>query len=680
MKDARGHPTILPMRQDLKGRANSTILSKLAMRRSIATVSLSGTLPEKLEAAAAARFDAVEIFENDLLFFDGSAKEVRLLASDRGLEICLFQPFRDFEGVPDDLFLRNLDRIERKFDLMQELGAPLLLICSNVAQSTIDDDERMAAQLRQAAERAAKRGLRIGYEALAWGARVNKFGHAWRLVEKAAHPHLGLILDSFHTLAIKDDPRAIAELKGDRIFFVQLADAPNVSMDTLSLSRHFRCFPGQGDLDVPGFLAPVLEAGYSGPISLEIFNDDFRAAPTRQTAADGMRSLLFVEERTRAKLDDTRLDVAADAQARAPTGRKSRRVHVELFDPPAPPLFGGTSFVEFTADADSKTILGELLAELGFSIAGRHRSKDVLLYRQGDINLVVNAERDSFAHSYFLMHGPSICAIGLSTDDEVQAVSRAEAFGAKRYEGRVGPNELHIPAIRAPDAGLLYFVPDEGEGAHALDRDFVLEELDNGKSSGAGLFRIDHIAQALPEGQLDSWILFFRAVLGLEPEAPFELPDPYGLVHSRAVASVNRALRFPLNVSQSRNTATARSVSVLAGAGVHHIAFESADVFTTVESLRRKGLRLLAIPANYYDDLAARFPLPGEFVDKLRLNGLLYDKVGEGELLQAYTEPFQDRFYFEVLERKGGYDLYGAPNAPVRMAALAQLRRRSQFP
>jgi 4-hydroxyphenylpyruvate dioxygenase len=113
---------------------------------------------------------------------------------------------------------------------------------------------------------------------------------------------------------------------------------------------------------------------------------------------------------------------------------------------------------------------------------------------------------------------------------------------------------------------------------------------------------------------------------------------------------------------------------------VHHIAFESADVFTTVESLRRKGLRLLAIPANYYDDLAARFPLPGEFVDKLRLNGLLYDKVGEGELLQAYTEPFQDRFYFEVLERKGGYDLYGAPNAPVRMAALAQLRRRSQFP
>jgi len=644
------------------------------MRRSIATVSLSGTLPEKLEAAAAARFDAVEIFENDLLFFDGSAKEARLLADDRGLEICLFQPFRDFEGVPDDLFLRNLDRIERKFDLMQELGAPLLLICSNVAQSTIDDDERMAAQLRQGAERAAKRGLRIGFEALAWGARVNTFSQAWRLVEKAAHPHLGLIVDSFHTLAIKDDPGPIAKLKGDRIFFVQLADAPNASMDPLSLSRHFRCFPGQGDLDVPGFLAAVLESGYSGPISLEIFNDDFRAAPTRQTASDGMRSLLFAEERTR-----ERLMAARPARDEPRAAGKARKAHVELFDPPPLPEFAGTSFVEFTADADSKLALGALLGELGFSRAGQHRSKDVVLYQQRGINLVVNAERDSFAHSYFLMHGASVCAIGLSTDDEIQAASRAEAFGAKRYEGRVGPNELHIPAIRAPDAGLLYFVADNGKPAHALDQDFALEDSVKGSGSDTGLTRIDHIAQALPEGQLDSWILFYRSVLGLEPEAPFELPDPYGLVHSRAVASANRSLRFPLNVSQSRNTATARSVSALAGAGVHHIAFESVDIFTTVEKLRQNGLRLLAIPSNYYDDLAARFPLSDDFVDKLRLNDLLYDKIGEGELLQAYTEPFQDRFYFEVLQRKAGYDLYGAPNAPVRMAALAQLRRRKPY-
>ncbi len=643
------------------------------MRRSIATISLSGTLPEKLEAAAAARFDAVEIFENDLLFFDGQAKAVRQFAADLGLEICVFQPFRDFEGVADELFARNLERAERKFDLMQELGAPMLLVCSNVAQSTIDDDGRAAAQLCQLAERAARRQLRVGYEALAWGARISSYAHAWRLVEKAAHPHLGLILDSFHTLAIKDDLAPLATIQADRIFLVQIADAPLLSMDVLSWSRHFRCFPGQGDLDIAEFLSAVLEAGYAGPISLEIFNDDFRAAPTRQTATDGMRSLLFLEERTREKLD-----AKARAGSDKGTPASARRRRVELFDPPPPAVFRGISFIEFAVDSNSQTRLDELLVKLGFRHAGRHRSKDVLLYRQGDVNLIVNAEKDSFAHSYFLMHGPSICAIALSADDEIQALSRAEAFGAKRFDGRVGPNEMRVPAIRSPDAGLFYFVAERGEPAHELDTDFIIDPHRDDASATAWLYRVDHIAQALPEGQLDSWILFFRSVLGLEPERAFELPDPYGLVHSRAVASANRALRFALNVSQSRNTATARSVSASAGAGVHHIALESTDIFATVDKLRSNGVPLLPIPENYYDDLNARLALPGDLIDRLRQNGVLYDRIAEAEFFQVYTEPFEDRFYFEIMQRRGGYDLYGAPNAPVRMAALAQLRQRRQ--
>lgn len=257
------------------------------MRRSIATVSLSGTLEEKLRAAAAARFDAVEIFENDLLFFDGSARDVRGFAADLGLTIALYQPFRDFEGVSDEQLVRNLDRAERKFDVMAELDAPLMLVCSNVGPQAIDDDARAAAQLHALAERAARRGLRIGYEALAWGARVKTWQHAWRLVEQAAHPHLGLILDSFHALALGGDTEAVADVPGERIAFVRVADAPRLAMDVLSWSRHFRCFPGQGDLDVAGFLAPVLRAGYAGPISLEVFNDDFRAAPSRPTAVDG---------------------------------------------------------------------------------------------------------------------------------------------------------------------------------------------------------------------------------------------------------------------------------------------------------------------------------------------------------------------------------------------------------
>ena len=234
------------------------------MQRSIATVSISGTLTEKLEAIAAAGFDGVEIFENDLLYSGASPREIRQRAQDLGLAITLFQPFRDFEGNRRERLQRNLDRAERKFDLMQELGTDLILVCSNTAADSLGDERLIADDLQLLAERAAPRGLRIGYEALAWGRHVNTWQQVWRLVKAVDHPNLGVLLDSFHTLSIGGDPAGIAQIPGDKIFFVQMADAPVLQMDVLEWSRHFRCFPGQGEFDLAGFLAPILQTGYRG--------------------------------------------------------------------------------------------------------------------------------------------------------------------------------------------------------------------------------------------------------------------------------------------------------------------------------------------------------------------------------------------------------------------------------
>lgn len=269
------------------------------MQRSIATVSLSGTLPEKLEAIAAAGFDGVEIFENDLLYYDGSPRNIRQMCADLGIAITLFQPFRDFEGCRRDRLQRNIDRAERKFDLMQELGTDLVLVCSNASADSVGDENILLDDLGLLAERAGARNLRVGYEALAWGKHVNTWQQVWNLVRQVDHPALGVLLDSFHTLSLKGDPSAIAQIPGDKIFFVQMADAPLLAMDVLEWSRHFRCFPGQGEFDLAGFLAPILRSGYTGPLSLEVFNDGFRAAPTRANAADGLRSLLYLEEKTR---------------------------------------------------------------------------------------------------------------------------------------------------------------------------------------------------------------------------------------------------------------------------------------------------------------------------------------------------------------------------------------------
>ena len=418
------------------------------------------------------------------------------------------------------------------------------------------------------------------------------------MVEAAAHPHLGLILDSFHTLAIDDDIGPIAALPGDRIFMVQLADAPRLSTDILSWSRHFRCFPGQGDFDVSRFLAAVIAAGYAGPLSLEIFNDDFRAAPTRQTAADGMRSLLFVEERARAVLE------ARAAAAAGPAKAPARKRRVELFDPPPAPVLLGTSFVEFAVDSNSERKLGEMLDAIGFARAGRHRSKDVTFYRQGGINLIVNAEKDSFAHSYFLMHGPSICAVALSADDEIRALSRAEAFGARRFEARVGPTSCGSRRSAHPTGGSSTSSPMAASRRMGSTRTSSWSPpLRRGTPVSCG----STISPRRCPKDSQFVALFFRSALGLEAEGALELADPYGLVHSRAMASANRALRFPLNLSQSRNTATARSVLLaLAGAGVHHIALESRRYPRDRHAAARCGGSLLPIPPNYYDDLAAR--------------------------------------------------------------------------
>jgi 4-hydroxyphenylpyruvate dioxygenase len=632
------------------------------MHRSIATVSLSGTLRQKLEAVSAAGFDGIELFESDFVNFKGSAGELGRIAADLGLSLDLYQPFRDFEAMPEAQFRRSLERAERKFDLMEAMGAPMMLCCSNTSPLAIDDPALAAAQLHELAERAARRNLRVGFEALAWGRFTSLYGQAWSIVREADHPNLGLILDSFHTLSLKDDPACIAEIPGDKIFFLQMADAPLLSMDVLQWARHHRSFPGQGDLAVIGFFEQVLRAGYTGPLSLEIFNDIFRETPNRRTAVDAMRSLLYLESEAQ-----RRLAAAADTAAvPVPPPR------VELFSPPPVPALSGLSFIEFAADESSAATLGTLLGQLGFRRVGRHRSKAVVLYRQGEINLIVNAQPDSFARSRFEAHGTSVCALGVRCADPLAAVERATAMRSLRHDSPVGPNELRVPAIVAPGGNLIHFVP-EALGTNGLyEADFILEEDAAADAGSVGLTQIDHVALGLAVDQLDTWVLFTRAVLGLEPGESLELADPFGLIRSRGVADAARSVRLVLNVSLSQRTRTARTLSVTGGGAVHHIALRCNDIFESVERLRANGTRFVPISGNYYDDLATRIDLDPALLARMRAAGVLFDRSAAGDYLHIYTESIEGGLFFELAQRTAGYDAYGALNAPARMASQAQ--------
>lgn len=204
------------------------------MKTSIATVSISGALDAKLHAIAASGFGGAEIFENDLLSSLLSSREIGALMRDLGLACTLFQPFRDLEGLPDPLRQRAFDRLERKFDVMAELGTDPLLVCSSCSPAADGDRQRLIADLHEAGERAARRGLRIGYEALAWG-----------LVRDADHPGLGLILDSFHSLARAIPSSSIRDIRPEKLFLVQVADAPLLTWTLSSGAATFAACPAR---------------------------------------------------------------------------------------------------------------------------------------------------------------------------------------------------------------------------------------------------------------------------------------------------------------------------------------------------------------------------------------------------------------------------------------------------
>ncbi|MGQ4437142.1 bifunctional sugar phosphate isomerase/epimerase/4-hydroxyphenylpyruvate dioxygenase family protein [Streptomyces sp. SAS_260] len=609
------------------------------MRTSIATVSLSGSLTEKLTAASRAGFDGVEIFENDLLASPLSPEEIRARCADLGLAIELYQPMRDIEAVPEAEFARNLRRARHKFEVMRRLGADTVLVCSSVSPLAEDDDALAAAQLSQLADLAQEFGVRVAYEALAWGRHVSTYDHAWRIVEAAGHPALGTCLDSFHILSRGSDPKGIADIPGEKIFFLQLADAPLLAMDVLQWSRHYRCFPGQGGFDVAGLVRHVLSTGYDGPLSLEIFNDVFRQAEAGPTAVDAQRSLLVLQET------------------------------VGLSEPPAPVVPTGIAFAELvTPDAEPVTAL---LAALGFTRTARHRGKPVDLWQQGEARILVNTgpalRRD----------GTALAAIGLESPDPEGAARRAEALLAPVLPRRRTPEDARLDAVAAPDGTELFFcAPDTPEHpcwradfadiSGQLPQGIGAEHPTSGQlPTATGVHRIDHLALTQPWHHFDEATLFHRSVLGLQAQESVDVADPYGLLRSRAVTTPDGSVRIALSVGAAPGED---------GAHAQHIALATDDVVAAARRFRDSGGQLLRIPANYYDDLAARFDFSeGELATYQDL-GILYDRDAGGAFRHCYTRTV-GRVFFELVQRAPGYRGYGAQNAPVRLAAQHTAKR-----
>ena len=626
------------------------------MKTSIATVSVPGTLREKLEAIARAGFDGVEIFEQDFITDAGSPRDVGNMIRDHGLEITLFQPFRDFEGLPGPLRAKAFDRARRKFDVMNELGTDTVLFCSSCHPEALGGIDRAAADFAELGDIAAAQGIRVGYEALAWGRHVNDHRDAWEIVRRADHPSIGLIVDSFHTLARGIDPETLRRIPGDRIFFVQLADAPRIDMDLLYLSRHFRNMPGEGDLDVAAFTRAVMATGYAGPISLEIFNDQFRGGMPRNVARDGYRSLV-------ALMDDVRAG-APDDPARLP-----------VFPPRT--VVTGVSFIEFASQGRDAAALGDLLQTLGFTRVGRHVSKRLTLWQQGEIRILINAEPSDLAASIYRAHGTSIYDIGLSVTAAGETTARARALGADPFSQPLSPAQTDIPAIRGLGGSVLHFM----DGSDALSEVWETEFTPVARPApGVGLTRVDHIAQTMTYDEMLSWSLFYTTLFDMTKAPMVDVTDPDGLVRSQALSTPDGSFRITLNGAESHRTFAGSFLADSFGAPVQHVALATDDIFATADALAEAGFASLPLPANYYADLAARFDIDPPMLARMQAMNILYDRDAAGEFFQLYSHPFAGGMFFEILQRRDGYGGYGAPNAAFRIAAQKRLQRGKAVP
>jgi 4-hydroxyphenylpyruvate dioxygenase len=348
------------------------------------------------------------------------------------------------------------------------------------------------------------------------------------------------------------------------------------------------------------------------------------------------------------------------------------------FDAPPPAINAanpmgtdGFEFVEYAHPEPEK--LGALFEQMGFSVVARHRSKKVTLYRQGDVNFVVNAEPDSFAQGFAVEHGPCACAMAFRVVDAAKAYERAIALGAEPYTGKVGPMELSIPAVRGIGGSLLYFVDRYGDRGSIWDVDFVWTGARDPHPEPAGLHYLDHLTHNVMRGRMDHWAGWYEKLFNFREIRFFNIEGKLTGLISRALTSPCGKIRIPINESLDDRSQIEEYLRLYKGEGIQHVAMGSRDIYATVEELRARALPFMpAPPATYYEKVDARVPNHGEPVGRLKANGILIDGEGavtlgqkEGRmskvLLQIFSGTVVGPIFFEFIQRKGD-DGFGEGN------------------
>ncbi|KAF8470707.1 type I 3-dehydroquinase-domain-containing protein [Kalaharituber pfeilii] len=637
--------------------------------------------------------------------------------------------------------------LECKFRMMRGLGTDLLIMPMVVPSDeylTMEPDTSYdlvndigISNLRAVAAFAASHHKRIALHTTS----NSEYGHWWQTgveaVMKVDKPNMGLCLDSFQTYVhprlqlpcsanqdnfihykalLAANTANILKIPKEKIFAVYLSDVPPfISLKPWEFGVHYRTFPGLGLVPVVEFIQAVRANGYRGQLTTEVLNEQYAVAEMPRTLSlTARRSLLLVFS----EVYDSYHHTCPTAETAPPSSPTAEGVGPEVpaAEPsganmagealPHPGTIYGVDFIEFAIDEARAEAMGRWFERIGLRRLARHKSRNVVLYRGGRVNILINYESTSVASAMYLVRGICTTMIGVRVSNVPAIIERAKCLCYPIAPiSRMLQLGEHFMAIQAPDDTFIILLEDS-----TWIQDFqieVTEELTEKCKEYAEAFafeRIDHVSHALERSVFHSFLLFYKALFAMEADS-WTVQELSGLPKSRAMVSmpltmpredesrsadvVTGGLKFPISMLNDHTMLDAHyGKNRILRSALNHVALLTTDIFKLVETMQKSPTHdqftysdyrgrspFLTVPAKYYEGLKVKYPdLAPEFIARMQENSILYDRDDHGEFLHINTEQFEEGFFFEIVERRGGYRFFGRANLPVRMVAQQEIR------
>ena len=558
---------------------------------------------------------------------------------DEKFEISSIIPNSNFYDLINE---KKFDKIKEKLDYFEIINSKRIIVDLDLLFKKDFSNNDIDSKINQLSKLFLNYKLKLSF---LLPSKINSnFNNILRKIISIKNPSFYLTINSKNILMDGSQPSLINQIPLSLIDHVQLTDISKYISSEDQISNLSELLPNEGVLDLKSFIKIFLKKKFKGSISVANNNILNNKA---NLIKDANRAFVSV-------FDDV---VSSDISL--------NNLNIKI--PPKINL-NGFEFLEFTVFGEDHTSLVKMLKKLSFRKERIHKTKNVELWRQGSINILINFEKNSFAEQVYLKNGPSICDIAIKVKDAIQTIDRAKKLGIKEHSQSVSVGELKIPAIKGVDGSVIHFIDQKSNLFQLWNLDF--NYLKPEPIQPSGLRSIDHISQSMKEEEMRSWLFFYLSNFNMYKTTQLDLVSSKGIIKSQAISSPEGEVRLNLNGSNNSQTIAGSFMTNKTGSSIQHIAFNTDDIFETVNILSENKFPFLQIDKKYYSQLQNKYDLDEKTLNNLKRNNILYDKNEFGEFFQIYSEPIFTGFFFEIVQRKQNYKGYGESNATHRIKSL----------